>query len=205
MQVAEAGKTMIDRHHHHVTESGQLGAVKPRCVAGAGAEAAAMKRYQHSALLAVIHARGPHVQRQAILAHAAGLLVPLDHHAVVAAQISGCLWADLAMPEALTHAGPRGRLLGGQEAVLAACGSAIRNTLKLLNPGIGHALYLAGIRLYHPKEVAIRAAAQRRCGTLRRRGILSGRDFRAQRCSRDHERRLLEKTAPAAREGIFGL
>ncbi len=87
VQIPKARQPMIHRHHHHVAESRQLRSVVSRRIAGTGGEAAAMERDHHGALLSVVDARRPDVQRQAILAHAAYLLIPLDHHAVVAGQI----------------------------------------------------------------------------------------------------------------------
>ena len=106
MQIAEACQAVVHRHHHDVAELCKLRAVVSRTVTGTGREAAAVERHHHRALLAVIDAGSPDVEGETIFSHAADVLIPLDHHAVVAAQVRERLRADLSMAETLANAGP---------------------------------------------------------------------------------------------------
>jgi hypothetical protein len=185
VQIAETGQPMIYGHHHHVAEPRQLSAVKTGSVAGAGGKTSAMEGHQHGALLAVVDGRRPDIQREAILAHAARLQVPLDHHAVVAAQIGDGLRADLSVGQALAHAGPGCRFPRRHEAVLAAGGCAVGDAFELLDASIGDALDLPAGGLHFPEKLPLAATAHyggraRRSWCLRR-GLRGDRRTRGYR------------------------
>jgi len=73
MEVAKAGEAMVHGHHHDIAEFGEL--------------------------RAVVDARSPDVERETILSHSADVLIPLDHHAVVAVQTGQSLGTDWAMAD----------------------------------------------------------------------------------------------------------
>src|SRR5208337_5481071 len=110
---------MIDGDHDHVTELGELRAIVTRAVAGAGGESAAVEGDHDRTFRAVVDARRPDVEREAVLTHASGMEVPLDHHAVVAVEVGQRLRADLAVAETFADARPGRGLLRRQVAILS--------------------------------------------------------------------------------------
>src|SRR6266705_5166397 len=161
MSVAVACKAMIEGNNHYVSEKRQLSAVEPGGVARADRKTATVKRNQHRALRSVVDSGSPDVEHQAVLAHAAGLLIPLDHHPVFRSQVGNRLRTTLTVAEALANPGPGRRFPGRHEAVLAAGRRAVRNAFELLDARGGDPLNLAGGRLDHVKDLAVSAAALR--------------------------------------------
>src|SRR5271154_1404491 len=135
---------MIDGDNHYVAKFGELRAVVTRAVAGAGGETAAVEGDHDRALRAVVDTGGPDVEREAVLAHAADVEIPLDHHAVIAVQVGEGLRADLAVAEAFADAGPGRGFLGRQVAILSSRRRAIGDAFEFLNSGVGDALDFAG-------------------------------------------------------------
>src|SRR5262245_56544091 len=97
MCIAVTCQAMVDRHDDDIAEERHLSSVKTRSGAGSGGVSAAMKRDQHRALRSIIDAGRPDVEDQTILAHAARLLVPHNHHPVFRTQVGWDLRTDLAV------------------------------------------------------------------------------------------------------------
>src|SRR6516164_2213347 len=110
-----------------------------------------MERDHHGALLAIVDARRPHIQRQTVFTHAAHVQVPLDEHRVIAVQTSQRLRADWAVPETFADARPGRWLFGRHIAVLAPGRRAIGNSLELLDAAVRDPLHFAGSRLDRPE------------------------------------------------------
>src|SRR3989442_14192982 len=113
-----------------------------------------MKRNQHRALRSVINARSPDVEHQAFLPHSAGLLVPLDHHPVLRAQVGNRLRTTLAVAEALANPGPGSGWFWRHKAVLAPGGRAVGNTFEFLDTRCGDSLNLPRGGFHHVKNLA---------------------------------------------------
>src|SRR5262249_15020955 len=127
-----------------------------------------------------------------------------DKYCVFRAKIGGRLGTNLAVAETFAHTGPGRGFLGRHEAVLAAGGRAVGDSLEFLDPGSGDSLNLAGCRLYHMKILAVSGSTRPGCRARGRGGCLSdclhpqsGSGAR----SRDRQRHSLQKFAPAGLSG----
>src|SRR5262249_18357727 len=131
-------------------------------------EAAPVKRNQHRAFRPVTHAGRPDIKHKAILAHPAGMLVPLDHHAVFRAQICRRLGANLAVTEAFSRACPGRGLLWRHETIFAAGGRAVRYAFEFLYPGVDDSLHLTAVCFRSVERFVFPASrASGRGGSLR--------------------------------------
>ena len=90
--------------HDYVAPASQSPAVEHRIVAGSGGVPAAMNRKQDSPLAAVLQARGPDVQHEAVFASSAGQCRPLDREGVVIVAAGQGLRCDLAPFERVARA-----------------------------------------------------------------------------------------------------
>src|SRR5579864_6202765 len=135
---------MVDRDHHYIAESGQRIAAVPQRRTRSYGKSTAVEADQHRTLSSVVESGCPDVQSQAVFAHATGLEIPVDQLGVFTARVGQNLGRDLAELKRVPHPGPRHRLLGGHEAVLATGWRAVRNPLESPDPAQVHALHLAG-------------------------------------------------------------
>src|SRR5262249_8463628 len=124
-------------------------AIIARGVARSGGKATAVKRDEDGTFGPIIHSRRPHVERQAVFAGPAGLLVPLDHHSIFAVEVCWCLGTNLPVGKAFAHAGPGRWLPGRHEPVLATGGRPVRNALELFDSGSGNTLHFAGGSIHY--------------------------------------------------------
>ena len=139
MQIAERSQAVVDGHHDYVTPACQRTAVEYRIVARSGGVPATMNRKQDGPLAAVLQARGPHVQHQAVFASSAGLCRPLDRARVVIVAAGQGLRRDVAPFESVARALPRRRLARRHEAVLTGSIRPVRHTAKHVNAVFGAA------------------------------------------------------------------
>ena len=130
VQVAERAQPVVDRHHHAVAEPRQLLAVVARRVARAAVEAAAVDVDQHRPLRRTVDGRGPDVQHQAVLAHAARLDVEHDQAAVGDGSAVRHLRRDLAVLIGVANAAPLRRRRRGHEAIGPGRVAAIAHALE---------------------------------------------------------------------------
>jgi hypothetical protein len=163
MGVAEAGKTMVDGDDHDVAEQRELTAVVHRTIARARGPAAAVEGDEDRSPGIVVHAGRPHVQRQAVFAHAtrAAVFVPLNQLRVVGTETRRGLRRNRSVADAVPRAGPGGRLARRHEPVAAAGVGAVGNAAEDLDPGVGH-----------PAHDAVRCSTSKKSGPFMRAGGL---------------------------------
>ncbi len=139
--IAENIQAVIDRHHHHVAELGQITAVQHRATAAAGAIAAAVDVEHHRPPRSV-NRRREDVQNAAVLAERLGLRIPGQRWRVT--ESLPFLHAAVATLQRVAHAGPARHRLRRHETV-AATGVG----------RIGHALEADGAIGAHAKQLAV--------------------------------------------------
>src|SRR5262249_27321621 len=128
----------------HIAKSRQgLAAVTQRSARSDG-KAAAVEANENRPLNAILQCRSPDIQGQAVLAHAAGLKVPIDQCRIIAAGISHYLRGELSTLKRVAHPRPGSRLYGRHVAILASRGRTIGNALEGLDAAQVHSLNFAG-------------------------------------------------------------
>lgn len=160
VEVAEHAEPVVDRDHHDVAEPGQRVPVEPAVVAGAGAEPAAVEGDEHRPAPAV-RSRRPHVEHQAVLVLAAGLVEPADQHRVVVAGAGRRLGRHVPETGGVPYTAPQRRRGRWPEPVGAAGRATVRDAEEGADPVGAAAAHPAGRRL--DQVGAPRRGRGRRC------------------------------------------